>query len=145
MPTCILIAAEVCCLNSDLRFLSNLASSNRTCRSLSFELRPPKSTLFRDEESPVKNIIRKNRELALNYHWIRSKINKFLKIRSFLHGIWSKLRVRNRQNQSNDLKKTNRTCNFNGPGLIRWKNWEREAREGTTATKKIVWESSIPK
>lgn len=55
--TWILIAAVVCCRNPCRRFLSIRVCSSSTCRSRSFELRPPKSTLFLDE-SPEKNILR---------------------------------------------------------------------------------------
>lgn len=51
-------AAEFCWRKANLLFLSNLASSKSFFLSLSFELRPPKSTLFRLEDgSPLKNIL----------------------------------------------------------------------------------------
>lgn len=56
MYTCIIIAAAICFFKPRRFCLSNLVCSRRTFRSLSFELLPPKSTLFLPEESPVKNM-----------------------------------------------------------------------------------------
>ena len=55
-------AAEFCWRNHNRRFRSNLVCSRSFCLSLSFELRPPKSTRFRVDGSPEKNM----------FHWVDS-------------------------------------------------------------------------
>ena len=62
MRTWILRAAEFCWRNHNRRFRSNLVCSRSFCLSLSFELRPPKSTRFRVDGSPEKNM----------FHWVDS-------------------------------------------------------------------------
>lgn len=60
--TWILSAAEFCCRNPKRLVRSSRVCSSSFCRSLSFELLPPKSTLFRDDEgSPLKNILLQQR------------------------------------------------------------------------------------
>jgi ribosomal protein L24 len=49
-------AAEFCWRNHNRRFLSNRVCSRRFFLSLSFVLRPPKSTRLRLEGSPLKNM-----------------------------------------------------------------------------------------
>ena len=62
MRTWILRAAEFCWRNHNRRFRSNLVCSRSFCLSLSFELRPPKSTRFRVDGSPEKYM----------FHWVDS-------------------------------------------------------------------------
>lgn len=57
VQTWIFKAAEFCCRIHNRRLRSNLVCSKSFCLSLSFVLRPPKSTRFRVDESPEKNIL----------------------------------------------------------------------------------------
>lgn len=50
------VAAVFCWRNFNRLFLSNLVCSRSFCLSLSFELRPPKSTRLRVDGSPLKNM-----------------------------------------------------------------------------------------